>query len=78
MNFLVSKGINTGRLGSAGFGETRFVAINKNSDGSDNPEGRKLNRRVEFEIIGIEQNNIIIKKIEIPEQLRSVNYKEFK
>lgn len=72
LNFLVNKGIDKTRLGTAGLGETIFAAINKNPDGSDSPEGRKLNRRVEFEIIGIEQNNIIIKRIEIPEQLRFV------
>jgi len=69
-NYLLSKGIDTDRLKSAGFGETRFAAINKNADGSDNPEGRKLNRRVEYIIIGIEENRIIIKKVEIPENLR--------
>jgi outer membrane protein OmpA-like peptidoglycan-associated protein len=72
MNYLVNKGIDKNRLEKTGFGETIFAAINKNPDGSDSPEGRKLNRRVEFEIIGIEENNIIIKRIEIPEQLRFV------
>ncbi len=33
-----------------GYGETRPVALNCNSDGSDNPEGRKKNRRVEIVI----------------------------
>jgi outer membrane protein OmpA-like peptidoglycan-associated protein len=31
----------------SGAGETRPVAANENEDGSDNPEGRALNRRVE-------------------------------
>lgn len=31
-----------------GFGETQPVAPNANEDGSDNPEGRALNRRVEI------------------------------
>lgn len=31
-----------------GFGETRPVAPNQHDDGSDNPEGRALNRRVEI------------------------------
>ena len=29
-----------------------LIAANENPDGSDNPEGRALNRRTEFEIIG--------------------------
>jgi outer membrane protein OmpA-like peptidoglycan-associated protein len=33
-----------------GFGKTRPVAPNKNSDGSDNPAGRQQNRRVEVVI----------------------------
>ena len=28
------------------------IAINENPDGSDNPEGRALNRRTDFQIIG--------------------------
>jgi outer membrane protein OmpA-like peptidoglycan-associated protein len=69
-NYLVSRGIDSKRLKATGLGETRFAAINKNTDGSDNPEGRKLNRRVEYILIGVNQNKILIKKTEIPENLR--------
>ena len=34
-------------LEAVGYGETKPVAPNENSDGSDNPAGRRLNRRVE-------------------------------
>ena len=34
-----------------GYGELVPVAPNANEDGSDNPEGRALNRRVEFVVI---------------------------
>jgi outer membrane protein OmpA-like peptidoglycan-associated protein len=40
-------GIPAGRLEAKGFGKTSPVAANRNSDGSDNPEGRQKNRRVE-------------------------------
>jgi outer membrane protein OmpA-like peptidoglycan-associated protein len=40
-------GIPAGRLEAKGFGKTSPVAANRNSDGSDNPEGRQRNRRVE-------------------------------
>ena len=33
------------------FGESNFVAVNTNPDGTDNPEGRKYNRRVTFGIV---------------------------
>lgn len=35
------------RLHAKGFGESRPIAPNTNPDGSDNPEGRAQNRRVE-------------------------------
>ncbi len=38
----------TSSVTAKGFGETKPVAPNKNSDGSDNPAGRQANRRVEF------------------------------
>lgn len=44
---LQTRGV-TARLDAEGFGETRPVAPNENSDGSDNPAGRSLNRRVEI------------------------------
>lgn len=37
-------------LGAEGFGETRPVAPNARPDGSDDPEGRQKNRRVEIRI----------------------------
>ena len=44
---LTSNGV-TATIESVGYGETRPVAPNENSDGSDNPAGRRLNRRVEI------------------------------
>ncbi|MDO4899738.1 OmpA family protein [Actinomyces sp.] len=44
---LANKGV-TASMEAAGYGETRPVASNENDDGSDNPAGRQLNRRVEI------------------------------
>lgn len=44
MDYLVSKGVNAGRMKSNGFGETKPIADNKSD------EGRALNRRVQFTI----------------------------
>lgn len=70
LNYLTGKGIETGRLEALGLGEKNFAAINSNPDGSDNPEGRGLNRRVEYEIIGKDDRVIIIRMPEIPEHLK--------
>lgn len=46
-SFLVSKGIDTRRIKTAGYGEERPLASN-----DDEKEGRSLNRRVEFKVLG--------------------------
>ncbi len=51
MEYIISKGIAASRIISKGYGETKPVAVNTNADGTDNPEGRQLNRRVEFTIL---------------------------
>ncbi len=50
--YLVSKGISSTRLTTTGYGESRPVAINRNPDGTDNPQGRKYNRRASFRLKG--------------------------
>jgi outer membrane protein OmpA-like peptidoglycan-associated protein len=52
VNYLISKGIASDRLVAKGYGMSMPLAPNKNSDGSDNPEGRQLNRRTEMKIVG--------------------------
>jgi OOP family OmpA-OmpF porin len=45
MDYIISKGINTRRIKSQGYGETKPVSTNHTD------EGRQLNRRVEFTIL---------------------------
>ena len=48
-NWLVANASITGsRITTQGWGETKPVAPNKKTDGSDDPEGRQKNRRVEI------------------------------
>ncbi len=47
---LIQSGISSERMKAKGYGKTMPTAKNKNEDGSDNPEGRQLNRRVELTI----------------------------
>lgn len=49
--YILSKGIAPSRIVSQGYGETKPVVPNTNPDGTDNPENRQLNRRVEFKIL---------------------------
>jgi outer membrane protein OmpA-like peptidoglycan-associated protein len=49
--YLTEKGINRERLKPKGYGMSRPVAPSFTPEGEDFPEGRKLNRRVEFKII---------------------------
>jgi len=45
---LIADGIDPARLTARGFGETRPVLPNRHPDGSDDPEARAQNRRVEL------------------------------
>ncbi|MBA3663074.1 MAG: PD40 domain-containing protein [Bacteroidetes bacterium] len=51
VNFIIEKGIAKERLVASSYGETMPAAPNENTDGSDNAEGRQLNRRVELKIL---------------------------
>lgn len=70
INYLTAQGIDQTRFVSKGMGKTHFIAINKNPDGSDNPDGRQLNRRVEIKILNSTAENIQVEEILVPENLR--------
>ncbi|KPL16437.1 MAG: hypothetical protein AMS26_04625 [Bacteroides sp. SM23_62] len=69
VEFLVKSGIDAARIKSSGMGETAPVARNTNPNGSDSPEGRKLNRRVEFRILTPDLPNVEVAVIEVPAEL---------
>lgn len=50
-NYLVKSGVDQDRMMSFAEGESEFISKNTKSDGSDNPEGRKYNRRVSISVI---------------------------
>ena len=50
-NYISLKGISQSRIKGRGLGETVQIAPNTNPDGSDNPEGRQLNRRTDIKLI---------------------------
>jgi outer membrane protein OmpA-like peptidoglycan-associated protein len=49
-NWLARHGINQATMETRGWGAAKPVASNKHLDGSDDPEGRQKNRRVEITI----------------------------
>jgi outer membrane protein OmpA-like peptidoglycan-associated protein/tetratricopeptide (TPR) repeat protein len=59
VRYLVEKGFNANRFIAKGYGETLPISSNTNPDGTDNPEGRRKNRRTEFKIIGNIDPNLI-------------------
>jgi len=52
VDFMISKGVASDRMVAKGYGETKPIAPNTLPNGKDNPEGRQLNRRTEFKVIG--------------------------
>ncbi len=72
-NYLVSKQTDGKRLSVKGYGESDPKAINTNKDGTDNPAGRKLNRRVEIHLDNTGNKLIIKNKQVIPENLKINN-----
>jgi len=70
INYLAKSGTSPSRFVKRAFGKSNFVALNNNRDGSDNPEGRKYNRRVTFGIVDPKTGVIIRQETYTPEHLR--------
>lgn len=70
IDYLSGSGISSSRFIKKAFGKSDFVAVNSNRDGSDNPEGRKYNRRVTFGIVDPKTGIVIRQDSYTPEQLR--------
>lgn len=70
IKYLTAKGISKENFISKAAGKTGFIAENIKSDGSDNPEGRKYNRRVEINLVNNTDQNIILEDLIIPEILK--------
>ena len=52
VNYVIKQGIEKERIIGKGYGYSVPVAPNKFDDGTDNPDGRAMNRRTEFKVIG--------------------------
>lgn len=70
-NYLISKGISKSLIIIKSMGEKQFIAKNTNDDGSDNPDGRKFNRRVEIRTLENKPGSkIVIEDVNIPDNLK--------
>ena len=62
VNYLKNKGLENARLDYVYFGESKPIADNAKPDGKDNPEGRQINRRCEFQMTSPQTSqNIVLK-----------------
>lgn len=52
VDYMISKGITATRISAVGYGKSRPIAPNSLPNGQDNPDGRQLNRRIEFVVKG--------------------------
>jgi len=67
---LILSGIEKDRMKVSGMSENQHVARNTTSDNRDAPDGRMLNRRVEFKVSLMEGVVVEMEKVEIPEHLK--------
>lgn len=70
VNYLIEKGIAKNRMVAKGYGESQPIAKNTNPDGTDNPEGRALNRRIELKITESDGKKDIVNDIVVPKDLK--------
>ncbi len=70
IDYLKSTAIPASRFAKKAFGKSNFAAVNTNGDGTDNPEGRKYNRRVAFGIVDPQTGIVLRQETYTPEHLR--------
>jgi hypothetical protein len=69
VDYFTSSGIDAVRFIKKA-GRSNFAAVNTNLDGSDNPEGRKYNRRVTFGIVNPKTGIVLRQEAYTPQHLR--------
>ncbi|HEC41986.1 MAG TPA: hypothetical protein ENI20_04080 [Bacteroides sp.] len=70
VSYITRKGIDGKRIKSIGKGEGYPVAKNNLDDGTDSPEGRQLNRRVEIIVLKPELPNVNVEEVKVPDKLK--------
>ena len=72
-DYLTKHGVSPDRITIKGIGEAKPVAINKYEDGTDSPEGRRLNRHVSFRLSNLQDENVSVAEIFVPQNLKPKN-----
>lgn len=70
LNYLIKRGLERSRFRTKGFGEIVAVAVNDDEEGKDNPDARRLNRRVEFKVLKLEGDVVIENNVYVPDLLK--------
>ncbi|MDD3890956.1 MAG: OmpA family protein [Bacteroidales bacterium] len=70
IDYIVAKGIDSTRFIARGASAFENIAANFKPDGSDNPEGRCLNRRASIKIIKSDKSISITSEITVPDHLK--------
>jgi len=73
IDYFSPSGIDPTKFVKKAFGESNFAAVNRNPDGTDNPEGRKYNRRVTFGIVNPKTGVVLRQDAYTPEHLRQAS-----
>jgi len=73
VDYLTAHGIEAGRLVARGVGEAAPVAMDYLEDGTDSPEGRKLNRHVDLRLYNLDDPDVKVAGIFVPDNLRPRN-----
>jgi len=68
--FIEAKGVHSDRISITGKSESEHVARNRTPENRDAPEGRRLNRRVQFRMSVTEGVIVEMEPIEVPDNLK--------
>jgi outer membrane protein OmpA-like peptidoglycan-associated protein len=75
--YLVREGIGPERIRVRAAGETEPIAINRYEDGTDSPEGRRLNRHVSLKFENLQDERVRVAELFVPSHLRSKRDQSF-
>ncbi|MCK4853747.1 MAG: OmpA family protein [Bacteroidales bacterium] len=76
-DYLTNHGINEERIRVIAAGEAEHIALNKYEDGTDSPEGRRLNRHVSLKFENLQDERVRVAEMFVPDHLRSKKDQSF-